>query len=186
MSDQSKVVKKSLPPTAPQIERALSWLDAVDIRGAALHLATPVKVIPSVALTRTESGTSWRGHLVKAGDGIIGVAAEAAELVRLAHADGDSYLDLDCNDRTQWCKPLLSGGRKILFGVGVLFNGPIFNAEPNVSDTDLKAVLKWWLDEREVEKKEQGPRAAIVSCPGGLVLAWEKDRTVTVENYMRG
>ena len=186
MSEQSKVNKKSLPPTAPQIERALSWLDVIDVRGAALHLATPVKVIPSVALVRTESGTSWRGHFVKAGSGIIGVAAEAAELVSLAHEAGDSYLDLDSNDKAQWCKPMLSGGRKILFGVGVLFSGPIFNADPNVSDTDLRSVLKWWLDEQELGKKEQEPRAAIVNCPGGLVLAWEKDRTVRIENYMRG
>lgn len=172
-----------LPPTALQLVNAISLLQVVDPRSAALHLATPVGVVANVSVECTDEESIWRSVRTEAGAGLTSICEEASKLVSLGRREEDLFLDLSNFDPVYWCKPVISGARKILFGAGILFNAPVINADAKLDDEQLFAALRWWLDRDE--KAPAGVNAGVVQTGLGPVLIWADRYAVRVEQVKK-
>jgi hypothetical protein len=166
------------PPTRAQLQAALELISPKDPRAAALHLATPVRVIATIAVRSTSVGSQWRDSVAWAQPGIAGAAAEACELVAGGHTPDDRYLDLTCLDPVMWTKARVSGTRRILFGTGSLLNAPILMSSPEVGDEQLRHVLRWWLHARVTDP---GQKAAVLNAYGQDLLVWVERGRIRVD-----
>lgn len=126
------------PHAAEAIRVALAGLaKPISPRAAALHLALPVDVAPSIAVRGVPGGWRYRGNVVTE---TADPAADAAALAEAGHRDGDTYHDLSAAPVT-WTKLIASGHRRVLFGTDTLFGAPLVAVADGVTRGSALEVL---------------------------------------------
>lgn len=112
------------------------------MKGAIWHLVLPTTECVQISLRKREDRYYYRGESVEdSGDPLY----DAITLVNKGHREGDTYIDTTAHS-IQWCKVLQTGeeGKSVVFGIDVLWGGPLINSY-NIDSDDTLGVLGLWL-----------------------------------------
>lgn len=154
---------RSVPPSGTALTSAVSRLAPGRSPMTFFHLTTPVDVATSISVTRQGSQWSFRGTTSS-----LPAPQAAVTLAALSWEDSDRFLDLE-GEPWQWCKPIHSGSRLIVFGIDLLFDLPLLAAPIGTPDLVIEGAIKALID-GEIHPGDSFSGMSLVARTGAWAL----------------